>query len=138
MDSLGFTISLKSLAHAAALQQIEAALYPRGVLGWLRRRLWWRLFPRRQRLLEYALRRLTCLAQQELLSTVLELAVDQDKTISELQATYKCQRAGVLNRDFDRALGSLAQEYGLEFYGSGIDMASGERDLAFDRRTEEG
>ena len=55
-------------------------------------------------------------------------------TLDDLRVVYRCCEHGNLNPDFDRAMKALAADYGLEFWASGMELESGKRDLAFDRR----
>jgi len=60
-----------------------------------------------------------------------------DKSLTVLRVIYECQTAGALNYEFDRAMQNLAARFGLEFWASGMDMTSGERDLSYDRWPEQ-
>jgi len=55
-------------------------------------------------------------------------------TLTEIKVRYKCLGDSRVNEVFDRQMEKLANEYGLEFEGSGYDFETKERDLIFTNR----
>jgi len=54
-----------------------------------------------------------------------------DLSLKTLKIHYECQDKGRINPYFDNAIKDLAKKYGIKLYGTGMDLTTGIRDLAF-------
>ena len=72
LDNYGIQISVNGLPHMAEYRAVQARLHPCGILGLLRREVWWRLFPAELRELREEVVVLTILVQMEVLDAVIE------------------------------------------------------------------
>ncbi len=55
----------------------------------------------------------------------------KDLSLKTLKVYYECRDKGEINLYFDKEIRELAKKYGVPWYGQGMDIETGERDLAF-------
>lgn len=54
-----------------------------------------------------------------------------DMSLKKLKIIYECANKGEINSYFDDAVKKLAKLYGLEWYGQGMEIETGIRDIVF-------
>ena len=62
----------------------------------------------------------------------------KDVSLKTLKIYYECQDSGSMNQYFESHMRALAKKYGITFHASGMDMATGIRDMAFEFKPRHG
>lgn len=55
----------------------------------------------------------------------------KDLSLETLKVVYICRDKGNINQYFDKEVRELAKKYGIKWYGQGMTLETGERDISF-------